>query len=61
MRGGWEGVQGKQVSYLNGDTITETGSQRGTGLEGEGNELSLGYILLELPERYLRIRPAPWK
>lgn len=52
------GVQGKQVSYLNGDTITETGSQRGTGLEGEGNELSLGYILLELPERYLRMRPA---
>lgn len=46
------------MSYLNGDTITETGSQRGTGLEGEGNELSLGYILLELPERYLQMRPA---
>ena len=46
------------MSYLNGNTITETGSQRGTGLEEEGNEFSLEYILLELPEKYLRMCPA---
>lgn len=46
-------VQGKKVFCVRDGDITDTGNKSGAGSEGEENEFSFGYVVLELLERCL--------